>query len=112
MSFGRTFGLAGSLGSSMLGPRLLALRLAVAHRLAVLPASLDTLALDLDRPRWQVEAALEGMEREGLVIRRTHGFWKLRERTRARRTAARSDTGTNVGAVSQPAVNKAKGTTT
>ncbi len=60
------------------------LKAAVRRQVASLPASSATLAAVLDRPMWQVDAALSSLSRDGLVVLK-RGHWRVCEQPNARR---------------------------
>lgn len=60
------------------------LKAAVRRQVASLPASTSTLVAVLDRPMWQVEAALSSLSRDGLIVLR-RGHWRVSEQPNARR---------------------------
>lgn len=57
--------------------RLTELKSQVRRQVAALPASLATLACVLDRPLWQVQAALDSLARDGHVVLK-RGVWRSR----------------------------------
>ena len=60
------------------------LKAAVRRQVASLPASTGTLVAVLDRPMWQVEAALNSLSRAGLIVLK-RGHWRVGEQPNARR---------------------------